>query len=258
MTFEMLTIPKSGTSDAWRDGSNLPLMVGLPAGRFSMGESVGDKFANDTERPAHTVRIGGGVALGRFPILLAEYWQFQPAHFPGDSPDSPVTRVNWLEAVAYCRWLSARTPRTYRLPSEAEWEYACRSGSSTPFSCGNDLTTAQANFLYDESGSRIGMGRLIAAGSYPPNAFGLCDLHGNVSEWTEDTWHPNYLDAPADGSAWVAPGERRRVVRGGAWDYLPRLLRSSWRDWQFENHRADNLGFRVATDGMMASTKSAS
>ncbi len=239
----------------WRDSTHSPLMVGLPSGEFCMGESAGDKFANDTERPAHPVRIGSGIAIGRFPVLEAEFGQFRPDHFTGNPLDWPVAHVNWLDAVAYCRWLSAQTARAYRLPSEAEWEYACRAASRTPFAWGNDLSAAEANYLYDESGLGVGLGRRTASGSYPPNAFGLCDLHGNVAEWTEDTWHPNYQGAPDDGKAWVVPGERRRVVRGGAWDYLPRLLRSSWRDWQFENHRADNLGFRVAADCPAAPTR---
>jgi formylglycine-generating enzyme required for sulfatase activity len=97
---------------------------------------------------------------------------------------------------------------------------------------------------------RIGLGRRTPVGSFPPNAFGLHDLHGNVCEWVEDTWHPNYLGSPDDGRAWVETGDSRHVVRGGAWDYLPRLLRSSWRDWRPAEHRADNLGFRVATNDL--------
>jgi formylglycine-generating enzyme required for sulfatase activity len=108
------------------------------------------------------------------------------------------------------------------------------------------MTPAAANFLLDENGTRIGLGHRTAVGSYPPNQFGLCDLHGNVCEWVEDTWHPNYHGAPADGTAWIGPGDDRHVVRGGAWDYLPRLLRSAWRDWRPADYRADNLGFRVA------------
>ena len=115
-----------------------------------MGESAGDKFANDTERPAHTVRIGSGVAVGRFPVLAAEFRQFRPDHSIGNPPDWPAAHVHWLDAVAYCRWLSAQTARPYRLPSEAEWEYACRAGSRAPFAWGNGLSTAEANYCDDE------------------------------------------------------------------------------------------------------------
>ena len=229
-----------------RDSSETPLMVDLPAGEFVMGENDGDKFANDTERPAHRVQIPPGLALGCFPVTAGEFRHFRPAHAPDDADDLPVVHVNWHDARAYCDWLRERTSRAYRLPTEAEWEFACRAGSRTPFSCGDEITPDAANFLLDEYGARIGVGRRTAVGSYPPNRFGLCDLHGNVCEWVEDTWHPNYHGAPADGMAWTGAGDDRHVVRGGAWDYLPRLLRSSWRDWRPADHRADNLGFRVA------------
>jgi formylglycine-generating enzyme required for sulfatase activity len=139
------------------------------------------------------------------------------------------------------------TGREYRLASEAEWEYACRAGTRSAFATGEEMTATQANFLYDETGIRIGRGRRTPVGSYPPNQFGLHDLHGNVSEWVGDGWHPSYLGAPTGGRTWFDEENPRRVVRGGAWDYLPRLLRSSWRDWRSAVERADNIGFRVAT-----------
>jgi formylglycine-generating enzyme required for sulfatase activity len=158
----------------------------------------------------------------------------------------PVVDVTWWDACAYCKWLTALTGRTYRLPSEAEWEYACRAGSRSPFTFGDTLTVAEANFYYDEHGVRVGLGHPTIVGSYPANAFGLYDLHGNVCEWAQDTWHPNYRGAPQDGQPWVAPDSSRRVIRGGAWDYLPRLLRSAGRDWQLADRATDNVGFRVA------------
>jgi len=254
--FEAPAAPTFVSSVGWRDGEHMPLMIDLPPGEFWMGESAGDKFANDTERPVHKVRIESGIALGCFPVLVAEFRQFRPDQFAGEPPDWPVAHVSWLDAVAYCRWLCTRTAHTYRLSSEAEWEYACRAGSRTPFTSGNTLSSAEANFLYNENGVSVGIGRRAAAGSYSANAFGVCDLHGNVSEWTQDTWHPNYQGAPDGGKAWVTPNDLRRVVRGGAWDYLPRLLRSSWRDWQYETCRADNLGFRVVADCLADSNKS--
>ncbi len=239
-----------GAPNAWRDADGLPLMLELPAGEFVMGENAGDKFANDTERPAHRVRIPPGRALGCFPVTVGEFRRFRPGHAPEEAADLPVVRVNWPDASAYCAWLSAQTGRAYRLPNEAEWEYACRAGSRTPFANGDEMTPAQANFLYDENGRCIGAGRRVRVGTYAPNAFGFYDFHGNVSEWAADTWHPNYLDAPGDGRAWVETGVDRRVVRGGAWDYLPRLLRSAWRDWRPAEQRADNIGFRVATSDL--------
>ena len=243
MTFETAVEP--GGSRTWRDADQMPLMVELPAGEFIMGENAGDKFANDTERPAHRVSIPPGVAIGCFPVTVDEFRRFCPGHAPDDEDELPAVRVSWHDARAYCDWLSGQTGRAYRMPGEAEWEYACRAGSRTPFGVGDEITTAQANFLYDESGARIGIGGRVPVGSYAPNRLGLYDFHGNVGEWVADTWHPNYLGAPADGRPWIETGDHRRVVRGGAWDYLPRLLRSAWRDWRPAEQRADNIGFRV-------------
>jgi formylglycine-generating enzyme required for sulfatase activity len=181
------------------------------------------------------------------------------------------TAFEWkptFEPLAFARQLSTRTAqpplsladiqrgvaetaarplnRATTLPAEAEWEYACRAGSQALFAVGDDISPAQANFLYNENGVRIGPGGRTRVGNYPPNAFGLYDFHGNVGEWVADTWHPNYLAAPDDGGAWVETGDNRRVVRGGSWDYLPRLLRRAWRDWRPADQRADNIGFCVA------------
>jgi formylglycine-generating enzyme required for sulfatase activity len=155
--------------------------------------------------------------------------------------------VSWLQAVDYCVWLAKQAGRPYRLPSEAEWEYACRAGSTSPFSIGNTITSEDANFLYDENGKRVGLGHSTPVGSYALNAFGLGDMHGNVCEWVSDCWCPNYQSAPSDGSPWLEAAETdHRVIRGGAWDYLPRLLRSTWRDSLPQTIRRDNVGFRVA------------
>jgi len=140
----------------------------------------------------------------------------RPADAPDDADDLPAVHVNWHDAQAYCDWLRDRTGRAYRLPAEAEWEFACRAGSRTPFSCGDEITPAAANFLLDEYGARIGLGHRTAVGSHPPNQFGLYDLHGNVCEWV-GTLAPQLpwracrrysLDPAEDG---------RHVVRGGAW-----------------------------------------
>ncbi|HSI15418.1 MAG TPA: formylglycine-generating enzyme family protein [Chthoniobacter sp.] len=218
-----------------------PQLVALPGGEFTMGESVGDKFANDTERPAHRVTIAP-FALGRFVVSVGEYRVFRPGHAPEDSAELPVVNVSWNDAQAYCDWLSTQNGRRCRLPSEAEWEYACRAGSTTPFACGNEVTPRDANYFYSEAGERIGPGRRTRAGEYPANAFGLHDLHGNVCEWVEDAWRPNYLVSTA--------ADDRRVIRGGAWDYLPRLLRCAWRDGLPVDCRRDNLGFRLATSDL--------
>jgi formylglycine-generating enzyme required for sulfatase activity len=234
-------------SSTWREAEESPLMVVLAAVEFIMGENDGDKFANDTERPAHRVNFSHNFALGSFPVTVREFRQFCPGHAPGEFEDLPVVRVSWYDATAYCEWLSRRSGRIYRLPSEAEWEFACRAGSRKPFACGDEISPSLANYLYDENGIRIGTGGRTPVEKYAPNAFGLFDLHGNVCEWVADVWHPTYNGAPEDGRAWIEPGDHRRVIRGGAWDYLPRLLRSAWRDWREADHCTDNIGFRVAT-----------
>ncbi len=234
----------------WRDGEDLPLMREISAGEFIMGENAGDKFATDTERPAHRVKLDSDFALGKFAVTNREFRKFRAEHLPDDADNLPVIRVSWENAVAYCEWLSHESDREYRLSSEAEWEFACRAGSRTPFAYGDELSTADANYLYDENGTRVGPGHRTPVGSFRPNNFGIHDLHGNVCEWVADAWHADYIGAPMDGSAWTEPASSRRVIRGGAWDYLPRLLRSSWRDWRFADQRADNIGFRVATSDL--------
>jgi formylglycine-generating enzyme required for sulfatase activity len=167
-----------------------------------------------------------------------------------DAANLPVIHINWHDAVGYCNWLTEKTARIYHLPNEAQWEFACRAGTRSPFSFGDGITPASANFLHDEYGLRVGAGRRTAVENYSSNQFGFHDLHGNVCEWAVDHWHPDYSGAPADGRAWIEDKENRRVIRGGAWDYLPSLLRSSWRDWRDSDFRADNLGFRVATSAV--------
>lgn len=206
--------------------------VDLPAGEFWMGENANDKFANDTERPRHRVAVAA-FRLAAFPVTVAEFRAFRPEHPDPGAPDWPVAFVSWRDAVAYADAHGAR------LPTEAEWEYAARAGSTTPYPQGDTLAAADANHLYSERGERIGPGHRTPAGAYPPNAFGLHDLLGNVAEWCADPWRPRYDAAPAPG---------RRVLRGGAWDYLPRLLRVSWRDSLEETARRDNVGFRLAAD----------
>jgi formylglycine-generating enzyme required for sulfatase activity len=231
-------------------------MVELPVGEFIMGENSGDKFANGTERPAHVVKFRAPFALAKFPVTVGEFSRFRMCGEPDDADDLPAVRVNWHEAVSYCQRLSAQTGREYRLPTEAEWEFACRAGSQTPFACGDEISISDANFFYDENGTRIGPGRRTPVASFPANGFGLHDLHGNVCEWVADSWHSDYFGAPADGSAWANSAHDRHVIRGGAWDYMPRLLRSSWRDWRSGDHRADNIGFRVATSDLQDLRKS--
>jgi formylglycine-generating enzyme required for sulfatase activity len=210
-----------------------------------MGENPGDKLAGEAERPAHEVSISPGLALSVAPVTVGEFRHFRAGALPGEEAGLPAVHVSWIDAAEYCAWLSLKTGLPYRLPSESEWEFACRAGSIAAYTFGDELTPGMANYLHAANGSPASDGRRTPAGKYPPNVFGLHDVHGNVCEWVADVWHPTYLGAPAEGSAWNGGGELR-VVRGGAWDYPPPLLRSSHRDSLPRDCRRDNVGFRIA------------
>ena len=215
---------------------DLPVMITLPPGRFIMGTMGDDRFANSTERPPHEVIMERPFAVSRFPITESQ-WHYWSNTGPRSS--LPVVNITWTQAAGYAAWLRDQTGSPYRLISEAEWEYACRAGSTTIFATGDNIDPSQANYFYDEHGFKIGPGQRTPQGSYPANAWGLEDMHGNVCEWVADAWRPTYHSAPELGL---------RVIRGGAWDYLPRLLRSAWRDSATPDTQRDNLGFRVACD----------
>jgi len=224
--------------DSLKVTSPAPTLVRVPGGVFTMGSSQPDRFANGTEKPPQRIEIKS-FYLAQFPVTENQWREF--AMKSGGS-ELPVVNISWFEAVAFTEWLSDRTERAFRLPTEAEWEYACRAGSETIFSSGDMITINDANFLYDDRGARVGPGGRTKQGCYPANAFGLEDMHGNVCEWVADVWRPHYAMQAEDYD------DAPRVIRGGAWDYLPRLLRSAWRDWAPPDMRRDNLGFRVACD----------
>ena len=196
-------------------------MITVPAGKFVMGCVVDDKFSNRHELPRTEVTVGA-FEMSKHPVSA--------------DGQLPVVAVSWDEAQAHC----ARLGDGFRLPTEAEWEYACRAGTTTPFPTGDAPDPASVNFLYDEQGRRVGPGELLPVGWGRANAFGLHDMLGNVCEWVADSWRPDYSTP--------APDEMVKTIRGGAWDYLPRLLRPSWRDFAHRSTRRDNLGFRVARD----------
>jgi formylglycine-generating enzyme required for sulfatase activity len=160
----------------------------------------------------------------------------------------PVVNVSWHDAQAYCAWLSEQTGRAYRLPSEAEWEYACRAGTTMPFHFGSRITTDQANFdgnsTYNDSPKGEFRAKIMPVGSFPPNAFGLYDMHGNVWEWCQDTRQVGYDGAPREGSAWAA-GNVSRVLRGGSWAQDPRSCRAAGRGSGDPAYRSGRIGFRV-------------
>jgi len=168
------------------------------------------------------------------------------------SDDLPVDRVSWHDAQAFCSRLSNLSGRAYRLPAEAEWEYACRAGTRTPFAFGETLTTDLANYVGEHifRSEPKGSYRHVATkgGTFPPNAYGLGDMHGNVWEWCADDYHLNYLGAPSDGRPWYMARARERVLRGGCWHDPPWLCRSAARLAQPPGEAEDYFGFRVALD----------
>jgi formylglycine-generating enzyme required for sulfatase activity len=240
----------------FRDGPHLPEMVVVPPGKFWMGACDDeDRFAGISEKPRHWVEITRPLAVGRYPITFEEWDAFAEADSFAHQPEDrgwgrgrlPVLNVSWEDAESYVSWLSANTSRPYRLISEAEWEFCCRAGSSSVFSTGTGISVEQANFLQLDFGTKPGKGRPLPVGSYPPNAYGLYDMHGNVCELVADSWHDNYQGAPSDGSAWEETSANIwRVVRNGGWDALPRILRTPFRDLVHHTQRLDNMGFRVA------------
>ena len=225
-----------------------PELVEVPGGSFSMGCSPGDAQCRDWERPAHQVTVQP-FRIARHEVTQAQWRAVMgsdPAAFPGD--DRPVESVSWDQAQEYLRRLNALVEGApYRLPSEAEWEYAARAGTATPYRWGQAVGRGRANCR--GCGSDWDNRETAPVGSFPPNAFGLHDTAGNVREWVADCWHDGYRGAPADGSEWRGDCiEGRRVTRGGSWSGTPRYARVSDRDWFPPSGRYDHVGLRLARD----------
>ncbi|MBC1197433.1 SUMF1/EgtB/PvdO family nonheme iron enzyme [Microcystis aeruginosa BLCCF158] len=233
-------------------------MVAIPGGTFTMGSPPNEKD-DDDERPQQKVNVPP-FFIGKYPITQAQWraiaatakididLETNPSNFKGD--ELPVESVNWYQATEFCKRLSRETKREYRLPSEAEWEYACRAGTTTPFYFGETITGELANYdasnTYAEEAKGEYRKQTTPVGQFPPNAFGLYDMHGNVWEWCADTWHDNYDGAPRDGSVWIKNGnDNRSPMRGGSWCSDPDRCRSAYRD--NDDRRDINLisGFRV-------------
>jgi len=234
-------------------------IIGIPQGSFTMGSPSNELERENDEGPQREVTINAFL-MGKYAVTQAQ-WQAvaklpkvnadlqpNPSNFKG--ANYPVEQVSWNEAVEFCARLSKKTGREYRLPSEAEWEYACRARTTTPFHFGPTLTTSLANYdgnyTYGSGPKGEYRKKTTAVGSFPPNAFGLYDMHGNVWEWCLDHWHDNYQGAPTDGSAWIEGGNSiLRLLRGGSWLLNPRFCRSANRDGYYPGYRSDFIGFRV-------------
>ncbi|MEQ9358029.1 SAV_2336 N-terminal domain-related protein [Coleofasciculus chthonoplastes] len=245
-------------------GENLILeMVAIPDGTFLMGSPQQELKSSNNERPQHEVVVSS-FFMGKYPITQAQ-WRFvaslpkvnrilnpNPSHFKGDN--RPVERVSWYNAVEFCQRLSQYTHRSYRLPTEAEWEYACRAGTTTPFHFGETITTELANYhateIYGNGVKGEDRRETTPVDHFGiANAFGLCDMHGNVWEWCLDHWHGSYEGAPNDGSAWLTDDESvRRVRRGGSWLNVPRNCRCASRHLIFPGNDNNHIGFRVVCE----------
>jgi len=226
-------------------------MIQIPAGSYSMGCSPGDSLCDGDEKPVHSVNVRA-FRLGKYEVTFAQYDAFAAAtgrDKPSDSGwgrgNRPVIYVSWEDAQAYANWLSELTGLRFRLPSEAEWEYAARAGTTTEYSWGNEPGGNQANCGSD---CQDDFHNTAPVGSFQPNAFGLFDMHGNVWESVQDNWHEDYSGAPTDGSVWAGGDASRRVLRGGSWNYAARYLRASYRYFDAPTLRSSFGGFRVAQD----------
>jgi formylglycine-generating enzyme required for sulfatase activity len=229
-------------------------MVKIPGGRFLMGSPETEAKRDDDEGPQHYVNVPE-FFMGKYPVTQAQ-WQAvmgnNPSYFKGKN--RPVEKVSWNEATKFCQKLSKKTGRDYRLPSEAEWEYACRAGTKTPFYFGETITPELVNYHGNKTYGNGPEGKYrretTDVGIFPPNSFGLYDMHGNVYEWCADEWHKNYDGAPTDGSVWLDGDKQRSPLRGGSWFKYPNLCRSAfrysyaWRDYHF-----NVIGFRLVCDG---------
>ena len=238
------------------DSPEAPRMVAIRAGSFVMGSPPGEPGRWKTESPQHPVTLAHDYAVSAYPITFDE-WDacvaeggchgYTPSDDRWGRGTRPVVNVSWEDAQAYIAWLNAKTGQRYRLLSEAEWEYAQRAGTSSPYFTGETISASQANFMDPSVQSSGPQGRMtMPVGSFPPNGFGLYDMQGNVWQWVEDCWHDSYSGAPANGSAWLSGDCQRRVVRGGAFNRERTFMRSATRYWIVGQLRSALAGFRVA------------
>jgi formylglycine-generating enzyme required for sulfatase activity len=263
-------------------------MVAVPSGKFMMGSPESEHNRSEDENPQHQVTVQP-FFMGKYPVTQAQWYAiantlpverkldlnscgFEEDNLPiedvywNEADNLPIEGVYWDEAIEFCQRLSRDTGRNYRLPTEAEWEYACRAGTETPFHFGATITPNLANYRgidcgnanekwffsgsYDRGSKGIYRDDTTPVDAFPPNAFGLYDMHGNVSEWCLDYWHGNYKGAPADGSAWISGGDDNVVTRGGSFDTFPAYCRSASRQLQTPERysRYCTIGFRLVCE----------
>ncbi len=267
--FEIITVNSRGEKSNTRRGNarqkietlgndvNLE-MVYIPEGSFIMGASDAEKGSRISEHLQHEVKVPA-FFMAKYPITQAQWRRItslpkikrnlepDPSNFKGDN--HPVEQISWYDAVEFCDRLSKYTRVEYRLPSEAEWEYACRAGSNTPFHFGETILGELANYdaseTYEYHFPEESSSKTTPVGEFPPNAFGLYDMHGNVWEWCLDIWHSTYEGAPNDASAWIDQNNNCRILRGGSWQNPPQQCRCAYRKRCDSFNSLFNQGFRV-------------
>ncbi|NES69184.1 MAG: SUMF1/EgtB/PvdO family nonheme iron enzyme [Okeania sp. SIO2D1] len=234
-------------------------MVAIPGGTFIMGSPENEAGRLDSEGPQHKV-ILEPFYMSKYPITQNQYKAIMgqnPSEFKGRN--RPIECVSWYDATDFCQRLSKKTGKNYRLPSESQWEYACRAGTTTQFYFGETITTDLVNYNGNYTYGNAPRGKYreqtTDVGNFPPNAFGLYDMHGNVWEWCADDWHENYEDAPTDGSAWLKNDKKKNstvtVLRGGSWIGIPYICRSAYRDFIYwRDGHSINIGFRIVCAGV--------
>ena len=245
----------------FRECAECPEMVVLPAASFAMGSPPEEEGRYADEGPPRTVTIAEWFAAGVFEVTFAQWDACMAAGGCAGTPPAdagwgrgqrPVIHVSRADAEAYLAWLAEKTGGGYRLPSEAEWEFLARAGTTTPFHTGRTIVPAQANYdgtaAYGDGVRGAFRQRTLPAGSFRANAFGLHDVHGNVWEWVADCWNGSYAGAPTDGSAWRDGDCDKRVQRGGSWGNAPKDARAAVRNWRPAGHRDANSGFRVVRE----------
>jgi formylglycine-generating enzyme required for sulfatase activity len=258
-TFDVVTVDERGTITGHRQQSATQYIVSLsetvalhlvliPGGEYLMGSQASIGF--EDEYPQHSVNVSSFL-MGKYPVTQVQWaavmdWK-PPYRFKGTN--KPVDRISWNDASTFCRRFTEQVGVCIRLPSESEWEYACRAGTMTPFCFGETITTELANYngehLYRSEPKGGYRHQTMEVGSFPPNSFGLYDMHGTVWEWCADAWHNSYMSAPVDGSVWEDAAGSARVLRGGCWHDPPNLSRSAARLRQMPYESEDFFGFRV-------------
>jgi formylglycine-generating enzyme required for sulfatase activity len=267
---------RPGAGERFKDCPDCPELVIVPAGTFTMGSPAGEAQREGEREDQVPVAIGAPFAIGAFAVTRREFAAFIAAtnykldagcyfwtgttwqersdrawHSPGFAQDGdhPVTCVDLKAAKAYAAWLSEKTGKIYRLPSETEREYATRAGTTTPFWWGGWITTEAANYNgvpYQQGDTGDWRQATVPVDSFPPNAWGLYNVHGNVWDWTDDCWNETNAGNPGDGSARTTGDCTWRVARGGAWNYPANYLRAAFRYWNLPHNRSSVQGLRVA------------